>query len=402
MKYDLPFLARQFDTHGEPAEIAPVPVGHINDTYVVTACSPAGVARESCPCSSGEMDPWRPGRTRPGWPRDARAGRPRHDVTRYILQRINQIVFTKPVQVMENVVRITEHIRRKMETVAPGSAARQLVVVATKDGGAYYQDHAGNVWRMYNFIENAVTYDSLQSAALAREAARMFGWFQRMLTDLPGPILHETILGFHNTPRRFERFEEVVKADVVNRAKDAKTEIDFVFENAAICHILYDLVKRGEVPVRIAHNDAKINNVMFDTKTSKGVCVIDLDTVMPGLSVYDFGDLVRTATCPAAEDERDLSKVAVDITLFQALAQGFVEEAGQFLTPAETRHLVFGGKLITFEQMIRFLTDYLAGDVYYKVHREGHNLDRTRTQMKLVRSIIEQEEDMNRLVERAL
>ncbi len=144
---------------------------------------------------------------------------------------------------------------------------RQLMVMATRNGGAYYQDAAGNVWRMYNFIENAVTYDSLQSAALAREAARMFGWFQRMLIDLPGPPLHETILGFHDTPRRFERFQEVVKADVANRAKNAKTEIEFVFENAAICHVLSDLVKRGEIPVRIAHNDAKINNVMFDTST---------------------------------------------------------------------------------------------------------------------------------------
>jgi hypothetical protein len=255
---------------------------------------------------------------------------------------------------------------------------------------------------MYNFIENAVTYDSLQSSALAREAARMFGWFQKMLTDLPGLPLHETIRGFHDTPRRFERFAEVLKADVANRAKNARSEVDFVFENAAICQVLSGLVGRGEVPIRIAHNDAKINNVMFDTSTSAGVCVIDLDTVMPGLSVYDFGDLVRTANCSAAEDERDLSKVAVDITLFDALAQGFVAGAGEFLTPAEKSHLVFGGKLITFEQMIRFLTDYLAGDVYYKVRREGHNLDRTRTQMKLVQSIIEQEQDLNRLVERAL
>jgi hypothetical protein len=442
MAHDLQFIARQFRTRGEPSDIAPVPVGHINDTFIVTVaentCSPAAVARASrvperdlsrlgspCPCTSGETSTSWPDKARPRWPRDARAGRPRHDATRYILQRINQIVFKNPVQVMANAVRITEHIRAKMagkrghstfssmagnlagkpaneEEVECPLFLRQLAVVATKDGGAYYQDAAGNVWRMYNFIENAVTYDSLQSAALAREAARMFGWFQRMLTDLPGPPLYETIPGFHNTPRRFEVFQEVLKADVANRAKQAKDEIDFVFENAAICHVLYDLVKRGEIPVRIAHNDAKINNVMFDTRTSKGVCVIDLDTAMPGLSVYDFGDLVRTATCPAAEDERDLSKVAVDITLFEALAQGFVEGTSLFLTPAERQHLVFGGKLITFEQMIRFLTDYLAGDVYYKVHREGHNLDRTRTQMKLVQSIVEQEEDMNHLVERAL
>jgi hypothetical protein len=364
MTHDLPFLARQFRTGGEPTDIAPVPVGHINDTYIVTAGN-----------------------------------------NRYILQRINQIVFTKPVEVMANIVRITEHIcarttgKRGQKVECP--LFRQLVVVATKDGGAYYQDTAGNVWRMYNFIENAVTYDALQSAALAREAARMFGWFQKMLVDLPGPPLYETIPGFHNTPRRFERFQEVLKADAAYRAKQAKDEIDFVFEHAAICRVLYDLVQRGEIPVRIAHNDAKINNVMFDTSTSEGVCVIDLDTVMPGLSVYDFGDLVRTATCPAEEDEQDLSKVAVDTQLFEALARGFVEGAGSFLTPAERQHLVFGGLLITFEQMIRFLTDHLAGDVYYKVHHEGHNLDRSRTQMKLVQSILEQEESMNQLVERA-
>ena len=302
---------------------------------------------------------------------------------------------------MANVVRITEHIRMKTAAADPQTALRQLEVIPTRDGGGYYQDTAGNVWRMYNFVENAVTYDSLQSTTLAREAARMFGWFQRMLIDLPGPRLHETILGFHNTPRRLEVFQEVLTADVAHRAKNAKAEIDFVFENAAICHILFDLVKRGEVPIRVAHNDAKINNVMFDTSTGQGVCVIDLDTVMPGLSAFDFGDLVRTATCAAAEDEHDLSKVAVDITLCEALAQGFVAETGCFLTPAEKRHLVFGGKLITFEQMIRFLTDYLAGDVYYKVHRADHNLDRSRTQMKLAQSIIEQEQDLNRLVERA-
>lgn len=360
MGHDLQFIARQFRTRGKPVEIAPVPVGHINDTFIVTT-----------------------------------------DSNRYVLQRINHIVFTQPVGVMENIVRITEHIREKTARTDPGSASRQLMVVATTEDGGYHRDADGNFWRMYNFIEDAVTYDTLASASLAHEAARMFGWFQKMLIDLPGPPLHETIRGFHDTPRRFERFQEVLKADVANRAKNARGEIDFVFQNAAICQVLSDLVGRGEVPVRIAHNDAKINNVMFDTSTSEGVCVIDLDTVMPGLSVYDFGDLVRTAACSAAEDERDLSKVAVDISLFDALAQGFAQETGPFLTPAEKSHTAFGGKLITFEQMIRFLTDYLAGDVYYKVHREGHNLDRTRTQRKLVQSMIEQEESMNRLVERA-
>ena len=254
---------------------------------------------------------------------------------------------------------------------------------------------------MYNFIENAVTYDTPESPELAREAARMFGWFQSVLTDLPGPPLHETIRAFMTRPASAVLSARPCK-NKSNRAKGARAaEIDYVVENAAICNVLPDLVARGELPIRIAHNDTKINNVMLDKDTGKGVCVIDLDTVMPGLSMHDFGDLVRTAACPAAEDERDLSKVKIDIPLFDALARGFAEETGRFLTPAEKSHLLFGGTLITFEQMIRFLTDYLAGDVYYKIHREGHNLDRARTQMKLVQSIIEQEERLDELVEGA-
>jgi len=364
MEHDLKSIAKRFSVRGEPVDVVPITAGHIHDTYVLTTGG------------KGQVD-------------------------RYVLQRINQVVFKDPIRVMANIRRVTGHIYTKVSTTEPEAAARQLVVIPTHGGEAGYRDADGDFWRVYNFIEDAVTYDTLTSAAPAREAARMFGWFQQMLINLPGPPLHETIPGFHNTPRRFAVFQEVLRADVANRAQSARSEIDFVFENSAICGVLADLVARGEVPVRIAHNDAKINNVMLDKSTGKGVCVIDLDTVMPGLSVHDFGDLVRTAACPAAEDERDLSKVVVDLSLFDALTQGFAEGTHGFLAPAERRHLVFGGKLITFEQLIRFLTDYLAGDVYYKVHREGHNLDRSRTQMKLVESMIEQEEAMDKLVEKA-
>jgi len=382
MGHDLKLIAGQFRTDGDPVDIVPVTVGHINDTYIVTTtagiCSPAA----------------------PGW--GTRGTTPEGGgATRYLLQRINQIVFRQPPRVMANIVRITEHIRAKMAKTDPELGSRQLTVIATHDGGGYYTDADGNFWRMYNFIKHAVTYDTPRSAELAREAARMFGWFQRMLIDLPGPPLYDTIPGFHDTPRRFDYFQEILKTDVRNRAAKARTEIDFLFRNAAICGVLPGLAERGEIPIRSTHNDTKINNVMLDERTDKGVCVIDLDTVMPNLSVHDFGDLVRTATCPAAEDECDLSKIAVDISLFDALAQGFAEETGVFLTPTEKNHLVFGGILITFEQFIRFLTDYLAGDVYYKVHREDHNLDRSRTQMKLVQSMLKQEETMNGLVERA-
>lgn len=364
MGHDLKLIARRFRIRGEPTVVTPVPTGHIHDTYILMTTE---------------------------------AGRN----IRCVLQRINHTVFADPPRMMENIVRITEHIRRRLRQSDSVLAHRQLEVIVTQDGQGYHCDAAGNFWRMYNFIEDAATYDMLTSAPAAYEAARMFGWFQKMLLDLPAPPLHETICGFHDTPRRLAAFEETLRTDILNRAGGAKPEIDFIFENAALCHVLPGLVTTGEIPVRIAHNDAKINNVMLDTGTGKGVCVIDLDTVMPGLSIHDFGDLVRTAACPAAEDERDLSKLAVEVSLFDALARGFAKGTSGFLTPAEKSHLVFGGKLITFEQLIRFLTDHLAGDVYYKVHREGHNLDRARTQMKLVQSIIEQEESLNGLVERA-
>ena len=363
MQHDLNHIARQFRLSGEPADITPLTTGHINDTFVLTAQE------------NGKA-------------------------TRYILQRINHAVFKEPIPTMDNILRVTEHIRRKTLQADPKLAARQLTVLGTRDGLGYYQDAGGNVWRVYNFIEDAITHDTLASTEPAYEAARMFGWFQRMLIDLPGPPLHETIRGFHDTPRRLEFFHDVLKADKLNRAKNAKAEIDFLLNYAGICDVLAELVKLGEIPVRIAHNDAKINNVMLDARTGLGVCVIDLDTVMPGLSIFDFGDLVRTAGCRAAEDERDLSKAVVSFSMFCALVRGFVSGTGGFLTPAERQHLVFGAKLITFEQFMRFLTDYLAGDVYYKVHREGHNLDRCRTQMVLVESIMDQEKAMNALVEK--
>ncbi|HUT47468.1 MAG TPA: aminoglycoside phosphotransferase family protein, partial [Sedimentisphaerales bacterium] len=244
-----------------------------------------------------------------------------------------------------------------------------------------------------------VTYDTIESPELAYEAARMFGRFAAMLTDLPGPPLHETIPDFHATPKRFKTFREVLRQDPRDRAKDAGAEIDFVLQNAGICDVLLNHADKGEIPVRITHNDTKINNVLLDEKTHKGVCVIDLDTVMPGLSLYDFGDMVRTATNPAEEDERDLSKVTMRMPIFEMLLKGFAEETHTFLTPTEKKHMVFAGKLITFEQMIRFLADHLAGDIYYKIHRDGHNLDRCRTQMKMVRSIIAKEEAMNALAD---
>jgi len=365
VKHGIESIAKQFCISGELIEVKPLPRGHINDTYIVTT------------------------------------KKNKHTV-RYILQRINHTIFKDPSSVMENIIRVTGHIRARTQETDPGRASRQLTVIESNDGDGFYRDRdaEGSFWRVYNFIEGAVTYDTVESPEPAYEAARMFGWFQNMLIDLPGPALHETICDFHNTPRRFETFRQVLEGDACNRAKDAKGEIDFLFDNAAICNILLNLAGEGKIPVRVAHNDAKINNVMLDKTTNKGVCVIDLDTVMPGLSIYDFGDLVRTAATSADEDERDLSKVAIDFSMFKALVRGYSEHAKSFLTPVEKKRLVFAAKLITFEQFIRFLTDYLAGDVYYKVHRAGHNLDRSRTQMKLVQSLTEHEEAMNEVVQR--
>jgi len=362
MEYDIESVASNFTLDGRLIESEPFGSGHINDTFSLKYQTDGGEKR-------------------------------------YVLQRINHRVFRDPVAMMENIRRVTTHIRRKLRGQGVKAVERQLGVIGTHDGSACFEDERGNYWRLYNKIEGAVTYDTLDSAETVYEVARMFGWFQRMLIDLPGAQLHATIPDFHTTPKRLKDFESVLRRDPCNRAREAVAEIDFVLENAGICDVLLNLVGEGKIPIRIAHNDAKINNVMLDAGTHKGVCVIDLDTVMPGLSLYDFGDMVRTATNPAEEDESDLSKVTMQMQMFEMLAGGFTQETKSFLTSAEKRYMAFSGKLITFEQMIRFLADYLAGDVYYKVRREEHNLDRSRTQMKLVQSIIEQEEAMNEVVE---
>jgi aminoglycoside phosphotransferase (APT) family kinase protein len=256
-------------------------------------------------------------------------------------------------------------------------------------------DAEGNYWRAYRFVEGASAYDAVESTEQAFQAAKAFGRFQKLLAGLPAPRLHDTIPDFHHTPKRFMALEQAIAADVAGRDLLAKPEIAFAFAHQSIAGVLLD----ANLPERVTHNDTKFNNVLLDDATGEGLCVIDLDTVMPGLALYDFGDMVRTTTSPAQEDERDLSRVTMQFPMFEALARGYLSEAGDFLTHAEKQHLVFSGKSIAFEQGVRFLADYLAGDTYYKVHRDGHNLDRCRTQFKLVESIEHQEERMERLVE---
>ena len=350
-------VARQFQIEGEFRSAAPYGSGHINDSY----------------CAVFER---------------------RGESSRVILQRINHHVFKSPVAVMENIQRVTSHLAPQVAADADGER-RVLRLIETCAGGAWHVDAEGNHWRAYRFIERAQSYDAVERTEQAYQAARAFGQFQRMLADLPAPRLHDTIPDFHHTPKRFEALEKAMAADVAGRAILAKREIEFALARRSMTGVLLD----ANLPERVTHNDTKFNNVLLDDATGEGICVIDLDTVMPGLAPYDFGDMVRTTTSPAQEDERDLKKVYLQFPMFEALVRGYLSSAGDFLTKAEKQQLAFSGKLITFEIGLRFLTDYLSGDTYFKVHREGHNLDRCRMQFKLVESIEQQEERMVRLVE---
>jgi aminoglycoside phosphotransferase (APT) family kinase protein len=312
---------------------------------------------------------------------------------RYIIQRMNHQIFKNPVALMENVERVTAHLARQLDGQFDRER-RVLTLVPARDGRAWHEDECGHFWRAYRFIENARSFDAVETPAQAYQAARAFGQFQQLLAGLPAPRLHDTIPDFHHTPKRFAALRHALAADVANRVALAKAEIDFALARESIVGALID----ANLPERVTHNDTKFNNVLLDDATGEGICVIDLDTVMPGLAAYDFGDMVRTTTSPAMEDEQDLSKVSMEFAMFEALVRGYLDTAGTFLTDAEKQHLAFSGKLITFEIGIRFLTDYLSGDTYFKVHREGHNLDRCRTQFKLVESIESQEDKMHRFV----
>jgi hypothetical protein len=342
---------------GDFTDATPYGNGHINDTYCVTF-------------QQGDA------------------------AVRYILQRINQNIFKNPLALMENIERVTSHLAARVQG-EPDGGRRVLTLIPARYGRVWHMDASGGCWRAYRFIEGSRSYEAIESAEQAYQAARAFGHFQKLLVDLPGPRLQETIPDFHHTPKRFMALQQAISADAVGRATLAQGEIQFALAHESITGVLLN----ANLPERVTHNDTKLNNVMMDDVTGEGICVIDLDTVMLGLAAYDFGDMVRTATSPAKEDEQDLSKVTMQFPMFEALARGYLASAGGFLTKDEKRHLAFAGKLITFEIGMRFLTDYLAGDSYFKVAREGHNLDRCRTQFKLVESIEEQEERMTRLVE---
>jgi Ser/Thr protein kinase RdoA (MazF antagonist) len=319
---------------------------------------------------------------------------------RYIHQRINQKVFKDIPALMNNIYRVTTHLREKLRALDYKDLSRRvLTLILTKDGKTFHIDNEGNFWRTYLFIEKAHTYDIIRSEQHAFQAARMLGQFQRYLADLPLPKLHETIPDFHNSPARFAALEQAIEQDTFNRVKKAKKEIAFTFRFKALVSRLIDLYNKRKIPERVTHNDTKLNNFMLDDETGEAICIIDLDTVMPGLSLYDFGDMVRSAANSGAEDERNLSKVSFRLSIFESLVKGYIEEAREFLNQWELDNLAFSGQLITFEIGIRFLTDFLEGDVYFKVNCEAHNLHRCRTQFKLVEEMERSMEEMERVVQ---
>lgn len=319
-------------------------------------------------------------------------------VSRYIFQRINDAVFTQPRDVMHNVEKVTRHILWKMRRVIRPHEFQTLNLYAARGGRNYLELPGAGYWRCYNCIEHTHTYDVAETPQQAYEAAQAFGAFQELLCDMNPADIHETIPYFHHTRRRFDRLMEVARQNPKGRLESCTRELEFVRAHESCVDVILDLLAQGEIPTRIVHNDTKINNVMLDEDTDLAVCVIDLDTVMPGSALYDFGDMVRTMTSPAAEDEEDLSKTFLRMPMFEAVTRGYLRSARGFITPKEADLLAFSGLLITLETGIRFLTDYLEGDVYFKTEREGHNLARARTQLKLVADMDARMEEMQACV----
>ncbi|MCI9665045.1 MAG: aminoglycoside phosphotransferase family protein [Lachnospiraceae bacterium] len=357
-------VAARFRTKGAAAEHAPYGNGHINDTFLVV-----------CGTQEGER-------------------------RRYILQKMNHSIFKMPQQLMENVVNVTEYLREMIARRGGDPDRETLNVVKTKDGSNYYLDDEGNYWRMFLFVEQTVCLEKVESAKDFYDSAVAFGNFQKMLSDYPAQTLYETIPNFHNTPSRFSDFQRAVQEDRMGRAAQAKEEIAFALAREADTRVLTDMLKAGELPLRVTHNDTKLNNILFDADTKKAICIIDLDTVMPGLSHYDFGDSIRFGASTGAEDEKDLDKIEMDLSLFEAFTKGYLEGCGGSLTEKEIEMLPMGAKLMTYECGIRFLADFLEGDTYFKIHRDGHNLDRARTQFKLVKDMEDKWADMAAIVEK--
>ena len=316
---------------------------------------------------------------------------------RWILQRINTDTFTDPAGLMENVTGVTAYLRRQIIERGGDPDRETLNVIPTLDGKPYYTDTEGGAWRAYIFVEGTVCLQKVENERDFYTAAETFGNFQNQLAGYPAATLHETIARFHDTPNRYANFEKALAADVMGRAKEVGPEIAFIRARQADCRVLVDQLAAGVLPLRVTHNDTKLNNVLIDQATGKGICVIDLDTVMPGLSAYDFGDSIRFGANDCAEDEPDQSKVHFSLHLYKVFAEGYLAAAGSAMTEAERRSLPWGAKLMTLECGIRFLTDYLEGDHYFKISRPDQNLDRARTQFTRVQGMEREFDAMTQL-----
>ncbi len=356
-------IIRHFQIDGRFLAVTPYGAGHIHDTYA------------------------------------SRFQNGRSEV-RYIHQWINHHVFREPEKVMANIARVTGYTREQI-IVNGGDPLRQtLTLIPAEDDRSFYRAPNGDYWRTYIFIEGARTYEQVEDMNHIFNAAKAFGQFQKLLSTLPGERLHETIPNFHHTPKRYQTFLEVLSGDSFNRAHEVVDEIDFVLARESATSIIVDLLAADRIPERVTHNDTKIDNVMIDDITGEGICIIDLDTVMPGSALYDFGDAVRIGASTSAEDERNLHDVDIDLARFERLTHGYLEAARDFLTPTEIGHLAFAARLITLECGMRFLTDYLNGDVYFKTHRPRHNLDRCRVQFKIAAEMERNMEQMEAVVAR--
>ena len=355
MSFTLKEICSQFDVY---TDIEGYGNGHINDTYLC----------ESSPA--------------------------------FILQRINTDIFKNPEELMQNICNVTEHVRKKIAENGGDTKRETMTLIKTKDGKNYYKSDENNYFRMYSFVENTVTHDLPENSMQLYHAAKAFGKFQRMLDDFDAKKLHETIVDFHTTPKRVEQLQEAIKNNAAGRLESVKAEVDFAIKYSKYAPMIVDEIKKGEIPIRVTHNDTKLNNVLFDAETDEGVCVIDLDTVMPGSALYDFGDALRFAGSTGAEDETDLDKIWFDLERFEYFAKGFLEETADCLTKKEIELLPLSVLMMTYECGTRFLADYLNGDTYFKIHRENHNLDRARTQLKLVADIESKLDKMSEIVKK--
>ena len=363
MNEEIRSIINSFDIQGEPVSVSVITDGHINRTYRV------------------EVDD-------------------KGEKAKYLLQRINTFVFKNPDILMQNIFNVTRFLKKKIRENGGDEKRETLNFIKTKDGSNYFKTADGECYRCYVFVDDAYALNSIDSPEIFCEAGRAFGNFQNLLADYPIDTLFETIPDFHNTKKRYESLESAIKNDRANRVSQVKDEIEFIRKRKEDTHLFTDLIESGELPVRVTHNDTKLNNILFDKKTDKGICVIDLDTVMPGLSLYDFGDCIRYGASTAKEDERDLSLVSLDLNLFDSYAKGYLETAGGSLTQKEKDLLAVSPKILSLELAIRFLEDYLNGDEYFKTDFPDQNLVRTRVQLKLVEDIEKKLPQMEEIIKK--